>query len=212
MDPEEAWLRLRSGNERFALNEPVHPHESLSWRRHMAHSARPFAAILGCSDPASPPELLFDQGIGDLFVIRVAGNVVADDVLGSLQFAGAHLGTRLFVVLGHEGCQTVRVALEEHCGRGRQAGRLESVVHLILPALAHLPHRGDVSALMTEAVEANVRHSTRRVAAMTEARKALEQRRIKVVAAMAQPETGRVRWLDDAAFAGAPNSDSARTC
>jgi len=196
MDSEEAWLRLKSGNERFVMGQPVHPHETHEWRRQLVHGGRPFATVLGCSDPSAPPELLFDQGLGDLFVIRVAGNVIAPDVLGSVQFAGAHLGTRLFVVLGHEGCHTVRAALDHQVGKSRQAGRIESVVRLILPALTGLATEGEAEQQLAAAVEANVRYAVRQIAEMPEARKAVREQRVKVVGAVAETRTGRVRWLE----------------
>jgi carbonic anhydrase len=194
MDSEEAWLRLKSGNERFVLGQPIHPHESQAWRRQTMHGTRPFATVLGCSDPQAPPELLFDQGIGDLVVIRVAGNVTAPDVLGSVQFAGAYLGTRLFVVLGHENCRVVRAALEEDAGHARQAGRIGSVMHLILPALAGLGVAGERS--LAAAVEANVRYAVRQLVEMPEARKAVQDRRVKILGAVAEAATGLVRFLE----------------
>jgi carbonic anhydrase len=196
MDPEEAWLRLKAGNERFVIGRSVHPHETQEWRRQLVHHARPFATVLGCSDPATPPELLFDQGLGDLFVIRVAGNVIAPDVLGSVQFAGAHFGTRLFVVLGHEGCRIVRAAFDEHTGASRQPGRIESVVRLILPALASLANEGDAEQQLAAAVEAHVRYAVQQFIAMPEARKAIEAKRVKIVGAVAEARSGRVRWLE----------------
>lgn len=195
METEEAWLRLKAGNERFVQGQPIHPHETQEWRRHLVHGGRPFATVLGCSDPAAPPELLFDQGLGDLFVIRVAGNVIAPDVLGSVQFAGAHLGTRLFVVLGHERCRVVQAALDEHTGRSRQAGRIESVMQLILPALASLGP-GSPETQLAAAVEANVRYAVRQLAEMPEAHKAVEARRVKIVGAIAETSTGQVRFLE----------------
>ena len=162
----------------------------------MTHGTRPFATVLGCSDPSAPPELLFDQGLGDLFVIRVAGNAIAPEVLGSVQFAGAYLGTRLFVVLGHQGCRVVQTALDERVGRPRQAGRIESVVQLILPALGGLAAEPDPGRALAAAVEANVRYAVHELEVMPEARKAVRERRVKVVGAVAEAATGRVRFLE----------------
>lgn len=196
MDSDEAWRRLRSGNERFAQGLPIHPHETQEWRRHLLHGGRPFATIVGCGDSAAPPELLFDQGLGDLFVIRVAGNVISPEVAGSVQYAGAHLGTRLFVVLGHEGCGVVRAALEERAGRPPQAGRLETVMRHILPALAEPPQAGDPEHQLRAAIEANVSRAVRQLLAMPEARKSLQAGRVKIVGAVAETRTGVVRWLE----------------
>ena len=196
MECEEAWLRLKAGNERFVRGGALHPHQASDWRRSLAYGHRPLATILGCSDPMSPPELLFDQGFGDLFVIRVAGNVVAPDVLGSLQYAGAHLGTRLFVVLGHEGCGTVRAALEEHAGRSSQAGHIASVIHLMLPAMKGLAPASDLMSQLDAAVEANVRWSLRQLTESPSARKSIEQKHVKFVGAVCETRTGFVRFLE----------------
>lgn len=196
MECEEAWLRLKAGNERFVRGSSLHPHQAKDWRLALAYGHRPFATILGCSDPTAPPELLFDQGFGDLFVIRVAGNVVAPDILGSIQYAGAHLGTRLFVVLGHDGCGAVRAALEEHAGRSTQAGFIASVVHLIRPALQAFAPTDDLLSQLDAAVEANVRWSLRHLLEMPSARKALEQKHVKIVGAVCETRTGVVRFLE----------------
>jgi carbonic anhydrase len=196
MNCEEALLRLHAGNERFVLGQPIHPHEGQAWRRHLLHGCNPIATILGCSDPAVSPELVFDQGLGDLCVIRVAGNIVAPEGLGSMQFATAHLGTRLHVVLGHADCPTVAAALEERAGQARQPGRIEVVVRLILPGLKNISLAGDHTQQLAAAVEANVRWSVQQLTAVPEARKLLERRELKVVGAIYDPKTGKVRFLD----------------
>ena len=103
-DAAEAINWLKEGNLRFASSRPRHAHEAASWRKHLKSGQQPFATILACSDSRVPPELVFDQGFGELFVIRVAGNIVSTDVLGSLQYAILHLQTPLVVVMGHESC------------------------------------------------------------------------------------------------------------
>ena len=122
---------LKEGNLRFASSRPRHAHEAASWRKHLKSGQQPFATILGCADSRVPPELVFDQGFGELFVIRVAGNIVSTDVLGSLQYAVRHLHTPLVVVMGHESCGAVTAAVDALEGRGagasvhRRAGRLD---------------------------------------------------------------------------------------
>ena len=196
MECEEALLRLKAGNERFARGGSLHPHQARDWRRAVTYGHRPFATILGCSDPTAPPELLFDQGFGDLFVIRVAGNVVSPDVLGSSQYAGAYLGTRLFVVLGHDGSGTVMAALEEHSGRSSQAGQIASIVHMMLPAMRGFDLAADLASQLDAAVEANVRWSVRQLAESPVARKAVEQNHVKFVGAVCETRTGVVRFLE----------------
>jgi carbonic anhydrase len=196
MDCDEAMLRLISGNQRFVRGESVHPHEEREWRLHLGAEQHPFATILGCSGSQAPPELVFDQGLGDLHVIRVAGNVVSSSVLGSIQFGGAYLGTRLFVVLGHHGCDVVRAALEERAGRSRQPGQIQDLMRLIQPALDGLSLDGDFGQQLNLAVEGNVRWSVKQLREMPEARKAVRDQRVKIIGAVCQLPTGVVRFLD----------------
>jgi carbonic anhydrase len=160
----EALSRLREGNRRFAANQPAAPAALDAARRAALVSGQePFAIILGCSDSRVPAELVFDQGFGDLFVIRVAGNVVAPSQIGSVEFAAARFGTRLVVVLGHTQCGAVMATLDEVLGRATAGSRnLRSIVDRVRPSVeAILAGRSKVSeeALMREAIRANVRVS-----------------------------------------------------
>ena len=129
-DPAEALSRLRAGNARFAAGQTRHAHESADWRKHLVGDQKPFATVLGCSDSRVPPELVFDQGFGDLFVVRVAGNVIAADVVGSLAYAALHLGTPLFVVLGHGTCGAVTAALDARLKKAKEPERIEVLLKL----------------------------------------------------------------------------------
>jgi carbonic anhydrase len=195
MDWHEALQRLHAGNQRFVEGKSVQPHRALPWQHRWVGETKPLATILGCSDSLVAPELIFDLGFGDLFVIRVAGNVVARSVLGSMQFAGAHLGTQLFIVLGHEGCSAVEAALEERRGKAGQPGNIEVLMRLIRPALANLDSQAEGPAALLAAVEANVRWSVRQIIAMPGVRKAIEEDRIRILGAVCEAETGRVRYL-----------------
>jgi carbonic anhydrase len=195
MDCNEALQRLKAGNQRFVDGKSIHPHRAPHWNGGMTNT-RPLATILGCSDALAPPELIFDQGAGDLFVIRVAGNVAAPDVIGSVQYAGAHLGTRLFIVLGHEDCGTVRAALQEKLGRARQPGQIETLVRLIRPALAGLDLVDEGPESLGAAVEANVRWALQQLQSLPGARKALEAGQINMLGAICEPDTGWVRFFD----------------
>jgi carbonic anhydrase len=195
MDWREALKRLKAGNERFVEGKSVQPHRILPARHGWTGASRPLAAILGCSDSLVPPELIFDQGFGDLFVIRVAGNVVARSVLGSMQFAGAHLGVQLFIVLGHEGCGAVKAALDEHQGRAGQPGRIEALMRLMRPALQDLDPALDAARALQAAVEANVRWSVQYVLAMPGVRKAVDDDRIQVLGAVCETNSGLVSFL-----------------
>ena len=113
---EQGLQKLIEGNQRFMRGEARFPTVCKETLADLAKGQRPFATILGCSDSRVPPELIFDANFGELFIVRVAGNVISPEVMGSLQYAGAHLRTPLFVVLGHEGCGAVRAALETKMG------------------------------------------------------------------------------------------------
>ena len=118
---DDALLRLVAGNERFVRGEARFPTVQKEILAELAKGQQPYATIIGCSDSRVPPELIFDAGFGDLFIVRVAGNVISPEVMGTLQYAAVHLHTPLFVVLGHEGCGAVQAALarRDHGARER---------------------------------------------------------------------------------------------
>lgn len=195
VDAKEALHRLKAGNKRFAAGEPLHNGAGKERRRELAGGQQPFAAILSCSDSRVPPALVFDQGLGDLFVVRNAGNVVADDVLGSLQYAGLHLKVPLLVVLGHEGCGAVTAALNAKFKQAKEPKYIEAVVKLIEPGLKNLDAKLTGPAQLNAAVEANVRWSMRQLAELPESKKALEEKHFEVVGAVYELTTGAVRFL-----------------
>jgi carbonic anhydrase len=163
---EEALERLREGNRRFVhdIKEPDAEFVSNHARRQaLAGGQAPFAIILGCSDSRVPAELVFDQGLGDLFVIRVAGNVVAPSLVGSVEFAADMFGTRLVVVLGHSQCGAIQATLEQiERPIESQSRNLRSIVDRVRPAVEGLLQTGlraDPEALLREAVRANIRAS-----------------------------------------------------
>jgi carbonic anhydrase len=162
IDAREALGRLRDGNRRFAAHEiEAHALADPARRAELVAGQEPFAIILGCSDSRVPAELVFDQGLGDLFVIRVAGNIVAPSQVGSVEFAAAKFGTRLVVVLGHAQCGAVVATLDELQGRGTAATRgLRSIVDRVRPAVETVLASGggnDRERLLREGVRANVR-------------------------------------------------------
>ncbi len=161
---QEALERLREGNRRFAADAGSRGAVTNQTRRHeLTLGQEPFATILGCSDSRVPVEIIFDQGLGDLFVIRVAGNIVAPSGIGSVEFAAERFGTRLVVVLGHSRCGAVQATLEElQRPRENQSRNLQSIVSRVRPAVegllaTELKHHPE--ALMREAVRANIRAS-----------------------------------------------------
>jgi carbonic anhydrase len=196
-DGAEALARLKAGNDRFAEGKTRHAHESAEWRKHLVGEQKPFATILGCSDSRVPPELVFDQGFGDLFVIRVAGNVIAADVVGSIAYAASHLGTRLVVVMGHAGCGAVTAALDAKLKKAREPERIEALVKLIEPGLKDLDVKLTQPSLLNAAVEANVRWSAKQLGELPEAKKAVAAGRMTIAGAVYDLDTGRVRFLKD---------------
>jgi|WetSurMetagenome_2_1015567.scaffolds.fasta_scaffold109390_2 carbonic anhydrase len=196
MDCDEAYLRLRVGNARFVAGESLHPHEERDWRKRLKLAQRPIATVLACSDSQAPPELVFDQGLGDLFVIRVAGNVISPDTLGSIQYAGTYLGTLLFVVLGHDECGPVRAALLGRARHAPQPMQIEALVRLMQPALKEVDAEADFATQMIAAIEANVRWSVAQIRQMPLARGPVEAKRVKIVGAIYELETGTVRFLE----------------
>ncbi len=160
----EALDRLREGNRRFASDLRSHGPLTGQARRHeVADAQEPFAIILGCSDSRVPAELVFDQGLGDLFVIRVAGNIVAPSQVGSVEFAAARYSTRLVVVLGHSQCGAILATLQElRQPTGLQSRNLRSIVDRVRPSVEPLlatDMRHDPAALVHEAIRANIRAS-----------------------------------------------------
>src|ERR1700709_1594287 len=135
---DESVQRLKDGNQRF-VSETRNGHVAESRRREVAMSQNPFAIILGCSDSRVPAEIVFDQGLGDLFVIRVAGNIVAPSQIGSVEFAAARFDTRLVVVLGHSQCGAILATLEElRRPTANQSRNLQAIVDLIRPSVEGL--------------------------------------------------------------------------
>lgn len=156
-----ALSRLRDGNRRF-VSSISHPDAPLNAQRRvdLSNPQQPFAIILGCSDARVPAELVFDQGLGDLFVIRVAGNIVAPSQVGSVEFAASRFGTRLVVVLGHSQCGAISATIEElQQPADRQSRNLRSIVDRVRPSVEGLLRtelRHDLSALVRHAVRFNV--------------------------------------------------------
>ena len=204
----EALDLLRTGNRRFVADQATAASASHHARRAaLVAGQEPFAIVLGCSDSRVPAELVFDQGFGDLFVIRVAGNIVAPSQVGSVEFAASRFGTRLVVVLGHSQCGAVTATLEELSGEAAAGSRnLRSIVDRVRPAIAPLfDARGSASpeTLMREAVRANVRASAdhlRRGSALLE--RLIADEGLLVVGAEYSLESGLVDFFDGAGTAG----------
>jgi carbonic anhydrase len=199
----EALERLITGNRRFV--EEVRGAQAAAARerrrRELTESQEPFAIILGCSDSRVPAEIVFDQGLGDLFVIRVAGNIVAPSQIGSIEFAADRFGTRLVVVLGHSRCGAVIATIEELGRRSEEQSRhLRSIVDRIRPPVQTLLALGaspDPATLVDQAVRANIRYSAsqlRHGSAILE--QLIDEQGLRVVGAEYSLETGVVDFFD----------------
>ncbi len=196
-DPATAIKRLVDGNDRFVRNELRPQHVGRQWRSMLTKEQHPYATILGCSYSRVPPELIFDEGFGDLFIMRVAGNVIAEDVMGSLSYAAEHLRTKLFLVLGHESCGAVTAAVDAALGRSKQPEHIESLLKMITPGLKKIDLSLARPKVISAAVEANVRWSMHQVAHCPQVRDAVDAGRAKVAGAVYELESGLVRMLPE---------------
>jgi carbonic anhydrase len=193
----EARQMLAAGNERFASGKPERPNTDLDRVRSTGKNGQaPFATILSCADSRVPVETVFDRGVGDLFVVRVAGNVADRDVLASIEYAAEHLGTRLIVVMGHTQCGAVKAAVDD----AKLGGNLLALVDQIQPAVQIArqkhPSAGE-KKILEDAIEENVRVQILRVAEKSPPlRHMLEKHEIEITGAVYDIETGRVKWLD----------------
>ena len=193
---DEALQHLKDGNQRFVDGKTKNPNSDAARRTETAKEGQhPFVTILGCSDSRVPLERVFDYGIGDLFVVRVAGNVAGSDELGSIEYAAGHLHTPLLVVLGHTKCGAVGAAVE----KAPVAGFLKPLVALIAPAVERAHEKtpqaaGD--ALVVAAIKENVWQSIAdTLTKSAEVRELVETGKLKVVGALYNVETGQVEWL-----------------
>jgi carbonic anhydrase len=218
--PAEAISRLKEGNGRFTAGNPQHPHDSVDERRYMAansyenagtiplgmtseqavkrraelkKSQHPFAIILSCSDSRVPPEIVFDEGLGDLFIVRVAGNVLNDEGLGSIEYGVDVLGARLIVVLGHQSCGAVDAAMKTVAAKGKAPGHIQSLVTAIKPVVDSTP-KGDLDTM----IKANVKHVVDALRSSTPILKArVDLGEVQVTGSYYALETGAVTFLDE---------------
>ena len=201
LDARESLQRLREGNRRF-VDDVSKVDGSFSVRRaSLVDRQAPFAIVLGCSDSRVPAELVFDQGVGDLFVIRVAGNIVAPSQVGSVEFAATRFKTRLVVVLGHSGCGAILATLEElRQPAASQSLNLRSIVERVRPSVEPLlesPLARDETALIHHAVRANVRASANHLRhGSTILESLIANEGLRVVGAEYSLETGEVDFFD----------------
>ena len=193
---DDALQRLKAGNARFIAGTARFPTVQKEILADLAKGQHPYATILSCSDSRVPPELIFDAGFGELFIIRVAGNVLSPEIAGSLQYAGRHLHTPLFVVLGHTNCGAVAAAIETRLRGTREHSRIQLLVGRILPGLEDIDSQLTPEAMLAQAVEANVRWTMRQILETPEGRERQVEGSVKLVGAIYEIETGFVRFLE----------------
>ena len=218
ISPAEALLRLKEGNSRFIAGNAQHPHETSDERAYIAKhsyenpgvvslgmtteqaakrraeltkSQHPFAIILSCSDSRVPPEIIFDEGLGDLFIVRVAGNVLNDEGLGSIEFAVDALAARLILVLGHQSCGAVDAAMKTIAAKGNAPGHIQSLVTAIKPVVQSTP-KSDLDTM----IKANVKHVVDTLRSSTPILKArVDSGDVQVVGGYYTLDTGAVTFL-----------------
>jgi len=191
--PAEAIAKLKEGNSRYTSGNLQHPGQTAERRTELAKTQHPFATIVSCSDSRVPPEIVFDQGLGDLFIVRVAGNVINDEGLGSIEYSVDHLGTRLILVLGHQSCGAVKAARETIAAKGKAPGHIESLVAAIKPAVAATA-KDDLDTT----VKANVRNVVQALRSSTPILKAkVDSGDIRVIGGYYSLDTGAVTFLDE---------------
>jgi len=219
ISPAEALSRLKEGNSRFIAGNVQHPRETSDERAYIAKnsyenpdalslgmtseqaakrrgeltkSQHPFAIILSCSDSRVPPELVFDEGLGDLFIIRVAGNVLNDEGLGSIEYAVDILGARLIVVLGHQSCGAVDAAMKTVAAKGKAPGHIQSLVTAIKPVVDSTP-KGNLDTM----IKANVKHVVDGLRSSTPILKAkVDAGDVQVIGGYYTLDTGAVTFLE----------------
>lgn len=192
--PDEALKRLKDGNARFVAGQALHC-DLLEQVRSTAQQQAPFAAVLGCIDSRVPPELVFDQNIGDMFVARIAGNIASTDIIGSLEFATALAGAKLIVVLGHSECGAVKGAIDD-----ARLGSLTGVLQQIRPSLARLDYKGVPSSkdkvLVQRVAERNAKDAAAQLSSRSETLAQLvREGKLKIVYAMHDVATGKIAWF-----------------
>ncbi len=189
VSPDEAINRLKEGNNRFASAKVTQPKPVAERRAQTAQSQHPFAILVGCADSRTSPELVFDQNLGDLFVVRTAGNLIDDHGLGSIEYAVEHLGARLIVVLGHQRCGAVNAAMES----ATAPGHINSLVRDIQPAVQAA--RDKPGNALDNAIAENAREVAGRI--RSQAHLGELARSVRIIPAIYNLDTGKVNWLQE---------------
>ncbi|MGB8932168.1 MAG: carbonic anhydrase [Anaeromyxobacteraceae bacterium] len=191
-NPDVVLKQLKAGNARFAAGKSTHPDGSAARRRGLTKGQNPKAVILGCSDSRVPPELIFDEGLGDLFVVRVAGNVADPIDIGSVEYAAEHLGTGVVVVLGHHSCGAVKATAESG---GKAEGNIGAIVAEIAPAVEQAKASPGKEGLLDDASHANARRAAAALTARSPVlAKLVEEGKLKIAVAVYDLDSGKVEF------------------
>ena len=188
VNPTDALKMLLDGNQRFVDGKPVHPNQDLARRSVLAGGQQPFVGILSCSDSRTAPEIIFDRGLGDLFIVRDAGNVAGSLAMESLYYTTAHLGTRLILVLGHSKCGAVSATQSGH------GSEIPDTAKLIEPAVAKT--KGMPGDALDNAIAENVRLNVKALSEWEPLAKMIQSGQIQIVGAVYNLDTGKVSLLD----------------
>jgi carbonic anhydrase len=194
---KESLAKLKAGNELFVSGQ-LHTTEYLAeTRKKLEGGQHPFATILCCSDSRVPVEIIFDQTLGDLFVVRVAGNVVSTEVLGSIEYAALHLKAPLLLVMGHQRCGAVDAALESIKGHANEPPNITALLNLIEPGLKGLDMSQPAEKLLAAGVDANVHWSVKQLRESPEIKAMLDRKTLGIVGGVYQFDSGRVKFLEE---------------
>ncbi|MFC7327128.1 carbonic anhydrase [Marinactinospora rubrisoli] len=193
-DAATALRLLKEGNRRWRRFASRHPDESRARREEVAGGQHPFAIVLSCADSRVPPELVFDQGLGDIFTVRAAGEVLDESVLGTISYGVLHLHVPLVVVLGHSSCGAVTAAVDVHDGGEAPHGHIGYLVEQILPVVDATPDEGD--GFVDACISANARHVAEELRADEDLKDLVASGALRVVAARYELDTYRVNFLD----------------
>jgi len=194
--PEESFALLREGHARFLAGKPEHPHGLVDRCGELAEGQKPFAIIITCSDSRVPPEIIFDRGIGDLFVIRIAGNVVDPAILGSLLLALKHFGCPLVVVMGHQSCGAIRMALSPDSVLIREPVGVIKLVELIrenIPETLANPERND--GVIHQGVMENLSAAVSAIESDAFVADRVSEGKLRIIPALYSHESGKITWL-----------------
>lgn len=196
-DAQKALAELKAGNVRYASGKTLHPHTQEAVRKATAaHGQRPFAIVLSCSDSRVPVEILFDQGVGDIFPIRNAGNVIDDDVTGSAEYAVEHLGTPLLVVMGHTKCGAVTAAATNAIAEGKIAAIIGKIKPAVERVKARSPQLKGEEAIQASIMENTMQSANEMLAESIILREAIAAGKLKITGALYDIESGKVEFFD----------------